>query len=422
MKKVLSTAAFTLVYFLEPTLSSAANIEILIFDENGKFAEGNHLEEGASFRREMMQAFLHLGKRLDSDETIKVAVRAQDVPNGSASASPRYRGAANKEVNGTPILLLDEPALDSIINGNTLPNCTPDIDVNIDVDKHYQYFAGFQLYSNSLVRGSFLHELGHGLGIVGNTQTIFGSMSNVIGNFDPPRSSVGADTVIDVLGRQVRLRESWGSQPQSHIGTGANYRLNFDGSVDSNFSNIFGEYENEDVMISVTSSGPRYHQSIHFTPIDMAILRDIGYPTTPLNAVFFYDPDIDEIGFDVMNVNSLYVPFLRVADSLLSVHLTWDGGEKFTLLGIPNDSRPIELLNWQSDASQKLNSPEAIFNASEGSLTIPNVEIYMDNTVQHFSMTLRIIPNTFPIKFVLESMTPAVTNGITPQITITNCD
>jgi len=240
---------------------------------------------------------------------------------------------------------------------------------------------------------------------------IFKLLTEEVGSFDPPRYAVGGDAVASVLGRKVRLSESFRPHFKSHVGHSPSYQLGFNGDVYALIGTSLGEAEHEDIGVSVTGSTSTYPEAQHFTPIDIAMYKDIGYPVAPLNASFFYDPQGVEIGYNLTDANTIYLPFLRVGSELLSSHLSSEPpptGEKLT--------------RWQLDANDYLNSPEASFDASTGIMTIPNLEIYQNEGVSHYSIKLSAVADTFPVRFELQEVTPLTDAGIESSVTIVHCE
>lgn len=425
----------------------AVDVQFMIVDNESKeLLNDGHLEDGSVFLSELYEAGLYLGKRVDSEETINIGISVRHSFGGTAIASPRIGSTSEVQYDGQLVSVMQPAAVEYLESPGEQSLCEPHMDVAFDTYLLYDQAEHKIYYPPGTTRGITFHEIAHGLGFTslringeeflaenpdgirredGVINTDLMAFDLLINRIEGENNEfeVGGNFVEQVYGRKVRLQEYFQRGNFSHIGQSSSHTIRSDGVFKPNTtSSIFGELGNIDVGTSVLSASNSYISPVFFTPIDIALLKDLGYPMAPLNATIYFNSNAREDNFLNEFTKTMYIPFLRLSgdnDRLYSLHLMWESGSRFSSLGIATTGE-VGFLQLAGGAAEVLNSPIAVLDGSN--LHIPNIEVYEDGQVSHVSADLVLASESAPFKFDLVNLQPTASNTSNPKVEFIHCE
>lgn len=398
-------------------MSKAADIEFIFFENADKKLEAAGLLDPQSrFHKELMLAGIYLGNRIDSDATLRIGIYADQNFGGSAWGRPSGASPSEWTLFGNKQVNIRTPAALATVYGSLAleGSCETHMEMGLD-------FSKLNPASNVGILGVYMHEFMHGLGVTASshTQHADGSLTNmslydtlIVQDPDNPDVFlVGGENVERLYGRKVRLKEIFHRSPLSHIGGSSTRSIGPSGEVRENaqYSNL-GKFSNQDVNSSITGAANSYIFAPSMTAIDLGILKDLGYPISPINSVFFYhaQEDFPPSSFNVFATdfyNVLTIPMLRLDDQVFTAHMAWDGNLGFRVLGVANNGEH-GFLQLSGEAPDVFQSTAATLDLGSGLLHVPYLEIYEAGSVGSYSALLRMVTDEAPILFELLELSP----------------
>jgi hypothetical protein len=422
------------VSFLLSSSVGAVDIEFVFYETDDKALEiGGVLDPNSRLHKELMQAGHYLARRIDAEATIRIGFYADENIGGAAWAAPSEHSPVEsghifeeRSVNVQVPAALAEIRGDLTLDGN----CDTHFNMGVEFSK-----LNFADYVDIL--GVYLHEFMHGLGVY-STRNSEGAINEngFITHFDtlisrennevPDVFVVGGENVKQLYGRQVRLLENFLRGAFSHVGGTSSRQILPWGEVWTKPQHPLGEYSNRDAGASVTTGGSSYLYGPGMTPIDLAILKDLGYPVATAGSHFFYSApdDFPPSSTNINNVdflNILTIPMLRLDTQVFRAHMAWDGNLGFRVLGMATDG-DHGFLQMTGQAPYVLNSSAAELNLDTGILHIPLLEIYEGNGAVEYSAILKLIDDGIPAKFELRELRQRETSPSTSQVSFRVCE
>lgn len=414
--------------------AEAANIEFIFFENsNNDIEAGGLLNSESRFRKELLLAGLYLGKRIESDVTLRIGIYSDQSFGGSAWGAPSSASPSAWTQLDDKQVYIKTPAALAAIRGNLVldGNCETHLNMGLD-------FTKLDPALNVGILGVYLHEFMHGLGVVAsdyrahadNSLTHMTLYDTLISQDEPDKPDaffVGGENVKQLFGRKVRTKEIFLREPLSHIGGSSSRIIRYNGEViEGAQSNIFGEYSNKDVNASVLGSAFSYIHAPSMTPIDLGVLKDLGYPVSPVNSVFFFHSpeDFPPSSFNVFTsdfYNVLTIPMLRLENEVFSAHLAWDGELGFRVLGLANNGQH-GFLSLSNEAPEVFQSTPATLDLVSGHLHVPNLELYEAGSVGSYSASFRMKNDSLPMIFEMVELVPKQDQVPSPSVSFTVCE
>lgn len=377
--------------------TQAAQFEF-VFEDNAQreFAARGWMNESSLFQRNFRAAGRLLGLRLDSPETIQVLVVA-DNTLARAGGTFSYGRLLTTEADG--VQTYEQGPLTRINTGNNpgFENFNFDIKVSINaayLDANYWIDPEPETRTAPKPDGItdfiwvVLHEMGHGMGIAGTREF----------NATSPRYGLTATTYQSVFDKHTRFLGN-GSATDAQ---GNRNAMLFSGMVSSALLGTEVDVPNEDPALPIASqnfyhlggcasaeilknslmngcstfNGPR----AHITDIDLAVLKDIGYPIIRMDANFSFEDSV------------LHLPFVNVPGlGVFDVDLTL------------TDAATLEFTLIKADTTPMGTATPAEFSNETGVLTLPSVEVLEGSVATMYRIEMALVPASDPMRFVITS-------------------